>query len=700
MGLTKAIMATCTHCGEENAVLNTDDAAICSSCGKPFIVKNGVLIYEANHGTNQKKEADKETLKNFIPVENSFDNATLENKSKATGKKVGEFFLKKIKQMFIFLWMKYKEALKNDLKKTTFFTVFCILIVSLLIANRLNNDKDSDTKQVEVVATVVAPGTSEGYSGSNYEDVLCEFTNAGFTNIRAEGEEDLVLGIFNTDGDVDYVMVDGDYGYSTTTEYDPSVEVIIKYHSYPVEETEIDKYPFENVAKEDIELVKGTYIGSDACGLTIFEDGTCDFYAPSFPDIEEDYWTCNEEMLYIRSKGCGCTVQTDISSRDMSSFNLVSSSYAWTNETYVKVNDNPQHITEEDYKNLAKDVVFKSSLVLNKMNYEDAESTLKEAGFTNIETVGLNDMILGIFDTENQVESVSIEGTTYFTDYSVFDKTVQVTINYHCYPPADSETDKSTLEDTTEENNQSISSSNEDENNDDYEDYDNNSDYAKPMRALVVCITNYYADDNYIDGNNKDVNKFHSYDDLSGFYFKVLDYGQWREDDATGLYYVTGLKLQPYNTSCELTVYSATIKSNDENEEYTISALSGYLGEVSISDIEEDDASGIWGAKFLTVPYSLIEDDRTEAIPGVEEKTLSYDDAYDTFYSYCLQYFNKFEKDDLSQCYEMHNSDGSYFFKWDCKAKNAYGQKIKFTVEGTVYGNDINDTVVKNFMYY
>lgn len=699
----KTIMATCTHCREENVVCSSDEAAICTSCGKPFVVKNGILIYEANHVKQKEKNNDEETepLTDFVTPKFSSTDSSFSDKAKTTGKKAGVFLLEKLKQLIKFLCRKYKEAFKKDWKKTSLVTAGCIILAALGIMINLNSKESKDDRDYieEEVITVIAPGSSSGYSGNNYEEVVSAFQDAGFTNVTAMGEEDLVLGIFNSEGAVDYVMVDGSYSYSTTTDYDPAVEVIIKYHSFPVKETEIDIYPFENVVKEDIDLVKGTYVGNDNCGLTIFEDGTCEYYAPSFPEIEEDRWTIDNGILYIRSKGCGCTVQADISSRDVSSFNLVSSSLMWTDETYVKVNDKPAHISGDDYKKILKDVTFKCSRVLNRMNYKDAEKVLKNEGFTNIKTVGLNDMVFGIIDTENQVESVSIDGNASFTDYSRFDKSADVTIKYHCYDPNSSST-KSTSKESDKKTAKENSNDNENTNEEEFEDFSNNSSYEMPMKAVVVCITNYYADDISIDGNKKDMSKYHSYDDMSGFYFKVLDYGKWKEDKNDGSYSVSGLKLQPYNTNATLDVYSATVKDDSNTQEMTVSNLFGYMGEVPVSQIEEDDATGVWGTKFLTIPYSLIKGDRTKAIPGVKEEGLSYDDAYDTFYSYCDQNFNRFDIYDLSQCHYTKNSDGSYFFKWSCKCKNSYGQKVKFIAEGTVYGHDINDARVKNFNYY
>lgn len=70
-------------------------------------------------------------------------------------------------------------------------------------------------------------------------------------------------------------------------------------------------------------------------------------------------------------------------------------------------------------------------------NYEDVEKKFKKAGFTNIETKGLGDMVVGIFSDEGDVDKVSIDGETEYSSSEYFEKDAEVVIRYHSYPSKD-----------------------------------------------------------------------------------------------------------------------------------------------------------------------------------------------------------------------------------------------------------------------
>ena len=92
------------------------------------------------------------------------------------------------------------------------------------------------------------PIASSELKDTNYLDVMAEFEDAGFTNVRAEAMDDLVLGWFSKDGEVEEVSVDG-YTSFTTSKESPDVEIVILYHSFPEEEeVEEESTPESEVA--------------------------------------------------------------------------------------------------------------------------------------------------------------------------------------------------------------------------------------------------------------------------------------------------------------------------------------------------------------------------------------------------------------------------------------------------------------------
>ena len=63
-------------------------------------------------------------------------------------------------------------------------------------------------------------------------------------------------------------------------------------------------------------------------------------------------------------------------------------------------------------------------------NYRDVENSLKNAGFTNIKTVILYDIVWG-WTSEGEVDSVSIDGNDEFLKGAIFNKAAEVIITYH-----------------------------------------------------------------------------------------------------------------------------------------------------------------------------------------------------------------------------------------------------------------------------
>jgi FtsZ-interacting cell division protein YlmF len=80
------------------------------------------------------------------------------------------------------------------------------------------------------------PIGANDYKDANYKDIVAKFESAGFNNVQTVALDDLVLGWFNKDGEVKEVSVDGYTAFSTDSRYPADVEIIVSYHSFPVDE--------------------------------------------------------------------------------------------------------------------------------------------------------------------------------------------------------------------------------------------------------------------------------------------------------------------------------------------------------------------------------------------------------------------------------------------------------------------------------
>ena len=75
-------------------------------------------------------------------------------------------------------------------------------------------------------------------------------------------------------------------------------------------------------------------------------------------------------------------------------------------------------------------------------NYKDIKKKFEKAGFTNIKTKKDEDLIIGLLSSENDVESISVDGKTSFEKGAKFDKDVKIVITYHAYPEEEKEETK------------------------------------------------------------------------------------------------------------------------------------------------------------------------------------------------------------------------------------------------------------------
>ena len=79
---------------------------------------------------------------------------------------------------------------------------------------------------------ITPPITSKKAKGKQYKDILKQFKNSGFTNVKTEKIEDLVTGWLTKDGEVEEIKINANKDFKTTDEFEEDVEVIIKYHTF------------------------------------------------------------------------------------------------------------------------------------------------------------------------------------------------------------------------------------------------------------------------------------------------------------------------------------------------------------------------------------------------------------------------------------------------------------------------------------
>ena len=75
-----------------------------------------------------------------------------------------------------------------------------------------------------------------------------------------------------------------------------------------------------------------------------------------------------------------------------------------------------------------------SSSHLKGEDYQDVVTSLRSAGFTNVTTATIDDLVVGWVTKDGEVEKVSVNGATDFQANSMFPKGAEIVVTYHTFP--------------------------------------------------------------------------------------------------------------------------------------------------------------------------------------------------------------------------------------------------------------------------
>lgn len=199
--------------------------------------------------------------------------------------------------------------------------------------------------------------------------------------------------------------------------------------------------------------------------------------------------------------------------------------------------------SDEQDPNVLK--VNKSSDEIIGENYQTVIPELKEAGFTNIDTKELDDLITGWLTKDGEIEEIKINGKTEFGANDSFKKDSKVVITYHTFSKeekgdtefesADKKRSK-TVEPTDEKGSKTAEQAPDDtseKSNQDMLTVQNNEDLAAVLAVkdsndpLVAEFAKKYAGKTIVfDGNISSMAQHESYKTRYGILINVGDYSK------------------------------------------------------------------------------------------------------------------------------------------------------------------------------
>ncbi|ANU26282.1 DUF4839 domain-containing protein [Planococcus versutus] len=125
------------------------------------------------------------------------------------------------------------------MKKTL---LFLSIMVSTIGLSACSEEKDPNVLKVS--------NSSDDIVGENYESVISELEEIGFTNIETKILDDLITGWLTKDGEIEKVDIDGKTEFSAQDDFQKDSKIVITYHTFEKEETNTNQKSKEtNVEK-------------------------------------------------------------------------------------------------------------------------------------------------------------------------------------------------------------------------------------------------------------------------------------------------------------------------------------------------------------------------------------------------------------------------------------------------------------------
>ena len=122
-------------------------------------------------------------------------------------------------------------ALTNNKKGKNLEVIFIIGSIFILFLYSFSGNEDNSKKNVDPNFNE-APVSAEYAKDLNYQTILNQFIQNGFSNIVLEKQEDLIFGLLHSEGDIVSVTIDGMKDFKQKDKFPKNAKVIIKYHAF------------------------------------------------------------------------------------------------------------------------------------------------------------------------------------------------------------------------------------------------------------------------------------------------------------------------------------------------------------------------------------------------------------------------------------------------------------------------------------
>lgn len=143
--------------------------------------------------------------------------------------------------------------------KNKFLALSIVLMLIIVLAGCSNDVSSVSDNKINM------PSSSKKFEGVNYQEVVTQLKDAGFTNIETEVLSDLVTGWTTRDGEVEKVSVDGDDLFSTDDKFPIDANIVVTYHTFPDDSSNEKREPEQSKEPVEEPIIKDETLTIDNC---------------------------------------------------------------------------------------------------------------------------------------------------------------------------------------------------------------------------------------------------------------------------------------------------------------------------------------------------------------------------------------------------------------------------------------------------
>lgn len=108
--------------------------------------------------------------------------------------------------------------------------ILIFAIIALFILSACSSKIDPNSLKIE--------RSSDDIVGDNYQTIITELEDLGFSNIETKILDDLIFGWLKKDGEIEQIEINGENEFSSDSVFPKDSKIIITYHTFPIKEPE------------------------------------------------------------------------------------------------------------------------------------------------------------------------------------------------------------------------------------------------------------------------------------------------------------------------------------------------------------------------------------------------------------------------------------------------------------------------------